>query len=200
MLHYIKGLLVCKLMGSAVIETGSIGFEVGIPSNSRLYMTEDGSPVTIYTYMNVREDDISLFGFDDEEGLNLFKNLITVNGVGAKAAMAILSALPASEVVKAIVCEDTEVLATAQGVGKKTAQRIVLELKDKFKDTGIVGEDNNILSNDISRPGGQSVKKKTMDALVALGYSKAESQNFISGISDEDLSVEEYIKLALKNI
>ena len=113
MLHYIKGLLVCKLMGSAVIETGGIGFEVGIPSNSRLYMTEDGSPVTIYTYMNVREDDISLFGFDDEEGLNLFKNLITVNGVGAKAAMAILSALPASEVVKAIVCEDTEVLATA---------------------------------------------------------------------------------------
>lgn len=198
MLHYVKGTLAMKLPDSAVIECGGVGFEVAIPSNSRLYMTQEGSEVTVFTYMNVREDDISLFGFDDEEGLMLFKKLITVNGVGAKAAMAILSAMPSMEVKKAIIYEDADMLTRANGIGKKTAQRIVLELKDKI-DKGAAG-DMDLPEAGIPAAGAGDNKGEAIDALIALGYARAEATEALIGVKDKDLSVEEYIKAALKRM
>lgn len=200
MIHYIKGILTCKLAAGVVIENAGIGYEISVPGNSRLYLLEDGSDVAVYTYMNVREDDISLFGFDEEEGLNLFKQLITVNGIGAKAAMSILSAMPTADVKKSIILEDINMLSTAQGIGKKTAQRIVLELKDKFKDSffGSDGEESKAeASKEVSFA---STKNEARDALIALGYSATEAQAVISEIKQDDLSVEEYIKIALRNI
>ena len=199
MLHYVKGTLAMKLPDSAVIECGGVGFEVAIPSNSRLYMTQEGSEVTVFTYMNVREDDISLFGFDDEEGLMLFKKLITVNGVGAKAAMAILSAMPSPEVKKAIIYEDADMLTRANGIGKKTAQRIVLELKDKI-DKGLVAGEGDLPEGGIPSAGAGDNKGEAIDALIALGYARAEATEALIGVKDKDLSVEEYIKAALKRM
>jgi Holliday junction DNA helicase RuvA len=198
MLHYIKGSLAMKLADSAVIECGGVGFEVCVPGNSRLYMTQEGEEVTVFTYMNVREDDISLFGFDDEEGLMLFKKLITVNGVGAKAAMAILSAMPSAEVRKAIVYEDAAMLTRANGIGKKTAQRIVLELKDKIGSSSLIPDGEDFGSVPVNAAGDN--RAEAIDALIALGYARAEAAGALTAIKDKDLSVEEYIKAALKNI
>ena len=145
--------------------------------------------------MSVREDDISLFGFDEEDGLLLFEKLITVNGIGAKAAMAILSAMPASEVKKAIVFEDADMLTRANGIGKKTAQRIVLELKDKMKDITV----EDLPGADIAPAASSSDKQQATDALMALGYSRTEAAAALVGAED-GLSVEDYIKIALKNM
>ena len=143
--------------------------------------------------MIVREDDVSLYGFADRESLELFRLLITVSGVGAKAAMAVLSALTSSQLRQAIAFEDDKAIATANGVGKKTAQRIVLELKDK------------VSAGDVSVPEQQTVSAVSDDArteavngLVALGYSRAEAFNALAGA--EAATVEEYIKKALKNL
>lgn len=198
MIHYIKGTLEIKLPESVVIETGGVGFKISVPSNSRLYMTQEGTEVSVFTYMNVREDDISLYGFDDEEGLMLFEKLITVNGVGSKAAMAILSAMPSGEVRKAIMYEDADMLTRANGIGKKTAQRIVLDLKDKVG----TGADLSVPTGMEGAPPAAALDNKgeAIDALIALGYARAEAAEALVGIKEQDLSVEEYIKLALKRI
>lgn len=195
MFRYIKGTIEMKLASSVVVECGGVGFEMTVPQNSRLYLAHEGSEVTVFTYMSVREDDISLFGFDDEDGLLLFEKLITVNGIGAKAAMAILSAMPASDVKRAIVFEDADMLTRANGIGKKTAQRIVLELKDKLKDLSIA--DGEPLPAEVQTHTGE--KQQAADALMALGYSRTEAQTALVGAED-GLSVEDYIKIALKNM
>ena len=195
MFRYIKGTIETKLSQSVVVECGGVGFEMAVPQNSRLYLAPEGSEVTVFTYMSVREDDISLFGFDDEDGLLLFEKLITVNGIGAKAAMAILSAMPASEVKKAIVFEDADMLTRANGIGKKTAQRIVLELKDKMKDITV----EDLPGADIAPAASSSDKQQATDALMALGYSRTEAAAALVGAED-GLSVEDYIKIALKNM
>ena len=195
MFRYIKGTIEMKLASSVVVECGGVGFEMTVPQNSRLYLAHEGSEVTVFPYMSVREDDISLFGFDDEDGLLLFEKLITVNGIGAKAAMAILSAMPASDVKRAIVFEDADMLTRANGIGKKTAQRIVLELKDKLKDLSIA--DGEPLPAEVQTHTGE--KQQAADALMALGYSRTEAQSALVGAED-GLSVEDYIKIALKNM
>ena len=193
MIHYIKGTLAIKLDTGIVVEAGGIGYDISVPGNSSLYLRSEGDEVICYTAMIVREDDMSLYGFADRESLELFRLLITVSGVGAKAAMAVLSALTSSQLRQAIAFEDDKAIATANGVGKKTAQRIVLELKDK------------VSADDVSVPEQQTVSAVSDDArteavngLVALGYSRAEAFNALAGA--EAATVEEYIKKALKNL
>ena len=193
MIHYIKGTLAIKLDTGIVVEAGGIGYDISVPGNSSLYLRGEGDEVICYTAMIVREDDVSLYGFADRESLELFRLLITVSGVGAKAAMAVLSALTSSQLRQAIAFEDDKAIATANGVVKKTAQRIVLELKDK------------VSADDVSVPEQQTVSAVSDDArteavngLVALGYSRAEAFNALAGA--EAATVEEYIKKALKNL
>ena len=193
MIHYIKGTLAIKLDTGIVVEAGGIGYDISVPGNSSLYLRSEGDEVICYTAMIVREDDVSLYGFADRESLELFRLLITVSGVGAKAAMAVLTALTSSQLRQAIAFEDDKAIATANGVGKKTAQRIVLELKDK------------VSADDVSVPEQQTVSAVSDDArteavngLVALGYSRAEAFNALAGA--EAATVEEYIKKALKNL
>ena len=132
MLHYIKGTLAMKMASEIVVEAGGLGYEITVPANSSVYLAHEGDQVTVYTAMMVREDDVSLYGFGDKNELDTFRKLITVSGVGAKAAIAILSAMPLHEVHQAIILEDAKSLTRANGIGKKTAERIVLELKDKI--------------------------------------------------------------------
>lgn len=198
MLHYIKGKYMMRIDGGVVVETGGIGFEINVPDNSAVYLASEGDNVSLFLNMIVREDDMSLYGFSEKEGLELFKKLITVNGVGAKAAMAILSIAPVNEIRKAIVFEDADFLTRASGIGKKTAQRVVLELKDKIGDAGISTVDMPVVS-DVRAAGGDS-RQEALSALMALGYSRMEAMTAVSSVPDEGLSSEEYIKRALKKL
>ncbi len=204
MIYYVKGHVTYKLETSVVMENSSgLGFEITVPSGSRLYMASPEEEVVCYTAMIVREDDMSLYGFDDRVGLELFKKLVTVNGVGSKAAMAILSALSAEELKQAIVYEDTAMLTRANGIGKKTAQRIVLDLKDKI---GSLAPGSSIATGESASSEGvdasssnMAVRGEAINALMALGYSQPEAATAMQGITEE-LTVEECIKYALKNL
>lgn len=193
MFHYIKGNITMKFEGGVVIEANGIGYEVFVPDNSSVYLADSKETVLIYTVMIVREDDVSLYGFAEKESLDLFRKLMTVNGVGAKAAMAILSSMPVPEVKKAIVFDDAATLTKANGIGKKIAQRITLELKDKL---GAVGG----LSEAVEQVVSDSGKTEAINGLISLGYSKSEALSALAGVSDDNLTTEEYIKRALKGM
>lgn len=196
MIRFIRGIFHPGLNGSVIIETASgMGFEVHIPANSSLYKNLEGEEVRVYTSMIVREDDVSLYGFSDKENLELFELLITVNGIGAKAGMSIMSALPPSELKRAIAMGDTKAISAANGVGKKTAERVILELKDKvgtFDDAVLAESDVFIAAND--------ERSEAVAALIALGYTKNEAADAVGKVKKEDLTCEEYIKNALKNL
>lgn len=197
MIRFIKGVFHPGLSGSVIIETASgMGFEVHIPANSPLYKNLEGETVKVFTSMIVKEDDVSLYGFSDKENLELFELLITVNGVGAKAGMSIMSALPPMELKRAIASGDAKAISTANGVGKKTAERIILELKDK------VGTFETADATDTAAlymPAGDE-RSEAVAALMALGYSKNEAAGAVAKVKDDDLTCEAYIKNALKNL
>ena len=193
MFHYIKGNITMKFEGGVVIEANGIGYEVFVPDNSSVYLVDGGETVLLYTAMILREDDVSIYGFHDKEELDLFRKLTTVNGVGSKAAMAILSSMPVGEIKKAIVFDDAATLTKANGIGKKIAQRITLELKDKL---GAVGG----LAETAEKAAADSGKTEAINGLISLGYSRSEALSALANIADDNLSAEEYIKRALKGI
>lgn len=199
MLRYIKGELTMKLDSGIVVEAGGLGYEISVPGNSRIYLTSEGQEVTVFTSMIVREDDISLYGFNNKEELETFHKLITVSGVGAKAALSILSAMPLSELQQAIIFEDAKTLTRANGVGKKTAERIVLELKDKF------GQIENVslqegMDSVLVGSGPVDGRTEAIEALINLGYSKGEAVNAVASITEKDMPAEHYLKQALKKL
>ena len=145
--------------------------------------------------MIVKEDDISLYGFSDKESLELFELLITVNGVGAKAGMSIMSALPPAELKSAIAMGDAKSISKANGVGKKTAERVILELKDKVGDF----DANAVSLGDVQIVTGDE-RSEAVAALMALGYNKNEAASAVGKVKDDNLACEDYIKQALKNL
>lgn len=191
MIGYIKGRLVNKGINDVTVESGGIGYEITVPGNSAVYLADIGNEITVYTYLAVREDDISLYGFSDKDELKLFKQLITVNGIGAKAAISILSSMDINRLLAAIATGDADTITKAQGIGKKTAQRVVLELKDKVDSSAAVPGAVHISGDD-------NLKMEAMNALINLGYAKSEALNALAGL--ECGSTEEYIKKALKNL
>ncbi len=191
MISYIRGRLTAKEADYVTVETGGIGYEISVPSGSSLYMTEAGEEVTVYIYMSVREDDIRLYGFSDKKELALFKQLITVSGVGARMAMSALSSMDAASLAGAIATEDAAAISRAPGIGKKMAQRIVLELRDKVDDVVTVPPERG-------ERGDRDARLEALDGLMGLGYSRSEALNAMAGL--ECASAEEYIKKALRNL
>ena len=197
MIRFIKGIFHPGLNGEVIVESASgLGFEIHIPANSPLYKKMEGEDVKVFTSMIVNEDDVSLYGFSDKESLELFELLITVNGVGAKAGMSIMSCMPTAEVKAAIGMGDAKSISKANGIGKKTAERIILELKDK------VGSfDANAVSfGDAAPVVTGDERSEAVAALMALGYSKNEAASAVGKVADNSLSCEDYIKQALKNL
>ena len=196
MIRFVRGRFYPQTDGTVIVETaGGLGLLISVPSNSPLYLNGEGDEVKVFTLMTVREDDVSLYGFSNMAELSLFRLLITVNGVGAKAGLAIMSILPAEQLKQAIAQGQADVLTQASGIGKKTAQRVVLELKDK------VGW-NGAAETDV--PGGPQVyttaRKDAEDALVELGYSRAEAADAVSRVQGDDLTSEAYIRGALRQM
>ncbi|MDO5441751.1 MAG: Holliday junction branch migration protein RuvA [Bacillota bacterium] len=188
MIYYVKGKIKDRMPGAVAIENNGVAFLVNVPDNSTAFLAKENDEITLYTSMIVREDDISLYGFTNKESLALFKLLQTVSGIGAKAALSILSIGSVDAINNAIANEDIACIQTANGIGKKTAQRVILELKDKVKTI------TEIVHN---TPIDNSAKKAAIDALMALGYSKQEASAALVGI-DAD-TTEEYIAKALRN-
>lgn len=200
MIGFIRGILAEKGNGYIIVEVNGIGYEIFVPANSGAYMSAEGSEIMVYTTMMVREDDVSLYGFSRKGELDAFKKLITVSGVGAKAAISILSAFTLEQLQQAIVFEDAKTLTKANGIGKKSAERIVLELKDKFSAEGQEGA--QITSEDImtDASGEANGRAEAVNALIALGYSRGEATSALASVKETDLSAEEYIRQALKKL
>ena len=199
MIRYVKGTYGMAVNGGIVVETGSgIGLEIFLPMNSPIYKYSEGDSVMIFTSMIVKEDSMTLYGFHNRESLEIFEKLITVSGVGAKGAMAIVGTLSAEELKRAIAFEDAKEIARANGIGKKTAERIILELKDKMGT--IDGDIPAGVSVSNITAGSADARSEAISAMVALGYTKAEAFSAVSAVNDEGLTSEEYIKKALKNL
>lgn len=196
MISYIKGQISYIMEDSIIIDNNGIGYQV-FTSQVTLAKLNLNDSLTIFTYMNVRDDAITLFGFLSLEDLHMFSLLTTVSGVGSKSALSILDLKPAQEISFIILTEDTETLGKANGVGKKTAQRIVLELKDKVKVNDVYVQNDIYVrkDDDVS-----SFRQEATDALIALGYSKTESVRAVLAIDDTATDTESILKLALKNL
>ena len=199
MLYSLRGKLIHKEPGLVVIECGGVGYACRTTYAASGGIGETGREVFLYTYLYVRDENIELFGFSDQQELRCFQLLISISGVGPKAALSILSDLEPTRFMLTVAAGDSKVLTKVKGIGAKTAQRIVLELKDKvakgFVD-GISLED--VAGTAADTPATQS-SAQAIAALVSLGYSQSEAALAIAKI-DAALPVEEIIKLALRSM
>lgn len=202
MIGFIKGRVVSCEEGTILVDNNGIGYEINVSDTSEFDMyTGKSEDITVYTAMMVREDDISLCGFRKKADLVMFKKLLTVNGVGTKAALAILGVIKSEELSKAIVFEDTDSIVRAPGIGKKTAQRIVLELKDKLGDiSGLSSEDIAFSSESNMNKSDMDAKTEALQALIALGYSKSEAAAALNKIKEEYEDTQDYIRQALAKL
>ena len=194
MISYIKGKLDSKNIDNIVVDVGGIGYKIFMSITSIDRVGEIGNDVKIYTYMRVREDDISLYGFCTNEELKMFEQLLGVSGVGAKSALTILSNISPSSFALAIISDDIATLKSLPGIGAKSAQRMILELKDKMKTQDAI-EIQSIPTKVIVK---NDKTKDTIEALQVLGYARKDIETVISNIDVNSLSVEEVIKQALK--
>ncbi|MDO4177357.1 MAG: Holliday junction branch migration protein RuvA [Bacillota bacterium] len=197
MIGFLRGQIAEKGDGYVIVDVNGVGYLVNVPTNTRAYLCAEGEEVLLHTTMIVREDDVNLFGFSGKGELDAFKKLIGISGVGPKAAVAILSAFSLEQLKQAIVFEDAKALQRANGIGKKTAERIVLELKDKFTADGTADPYAAAEGIDAAATGGRG---EAINALLALGYTRGEATSALAGIAEKDLTTEEYIKKALKNL
>ncbi len=197
MISYVKGMLEDISDSGIVVEAGGIGYFISMPPSISVKYKQH-TEVKIHTYMNVKEDGISLFGFESQKQLELFKKLTSVSGVGGKTAMALLGVCSVNEITSAIVSNDITMLCRAPGLGKKSAQRIILELKDKISTddiTSIIGGDITSDSVDLS-----DAKSEALEALLVLGYGRSEAVKALSDIYSAEDDTSTLIKKALKRI
>lgn len=196
MFYSLTGNIIYSDLNSVAVECSGVGFKCFTTMNTLRKIGGNGDKVTLYTHLNVREDALDLFGFADTYELDFFKLLISVSGVGPKAALAILSELDPDKLALCIASGDSKAITKAQGVGPKLAQRVVLELKDKVK--GISHEDNGGYDLAAAEAATSSAAgSEAVSALMVLGYTQSEAATAV-GKLDQSLSVEEMIKQALK--
>lgn len=196
MIYCLQGELLKKTLDSVVVLCGGVGYQVQVPVSVSGALPAVGHTATVYTIMNVSDNDVSLFGFANEEQQECFRMLTGVTGVGPKAALAILSALTPERVALAVSAGDHKAFTAAKGVGNKLAQRITLELKDKVGKglaEGVQLGDVAAAAASISGPA------QAIAALVSLGYSQSEAASAVAGV-EENLPVEEIIRLALRGM
>ena len=197
MLAYIKGTITEIGTDEIIVETGGVGFSIFTSSQATTRLTKN-QQATIYTHLNVREDDMSLFGFLTKEERSVFRMLINVSGVGPKSALSILSCLSVDELRMAVLSDDYKAIAKANGIGPKTAQRLIIELRDKFHLEDVLdGYEEN--TSDTAVP--EDLVSEAAMALSSLGYSNVEALRAIKKVpNSEGMTVEQLLKAALKNI
>ena len=188
MIGRIKGILIEKIPPFILLDCQGVGYEIEVPMTTFFDLPDEGSEVSLLTHLVVREDAHLLFGFATTSERQMFRQLIKVNGIGAKVALSILSSIESNELTNAIKTDDTNMLIKIPGIGKKTAERLVLELKDRVKDIEVSQASKNVITNidDIE------------NALISLGYSASQASIAIKALPD-NISVNDGIRQALKS-
>ena len=195
MFAYLKGVFDSRTMDYIVVDVNGVGYKIFMSENSMKEIGEIGKEIKVHTYVKVREDDISIYGFASCEELRMFELLISVSGIGAKSAITILSNIEPSTFAAAVVSDDVNVLKKLPGVGAKSAQRIILELKDKLKTLNV--EESGATSNSkIEIPNNENVED-LISALQVLGYSRRDIENIIPKLDCKNEGLEDLIKKAL---
>ncbi len=199
MINYICGKYIGLAGNQLIVENNGIGYDMLIPISNIRNLPDINCDIKVYTYMIVKEDDISLYGFLNEDDRNVFLLLITVNGVGPKGALSIISTLGFTDTIKAIKTADTKKISSIQGIGTKTASKIVIELSDKIKKLVLTDSIDTTKINNENDEKVKKVKSEVIEALVVLGYQKKAATDLVNGFDfDKDITADELLKLILK--
>ena len=196
MIGHLKGKITSKNPPEILIEVEGVGYEVLCPMSTFYALDNLTEDILLFTHLSIKEDAHTLFGFISKDEKNVFRELIRVNGVGPKVALAILSNLSVQSLVECISTEDADLLAKTPGIGKKTALKLIVELQDRLEKLELPGtlEKTRVL-NQSSNPN----SKQAIEALQSLGFKVKEANRMVSKIEDQGLSTEQIIRLALQN-
>lgn len=204
MIYYVAGMLAAVGEKSIVVDHQGMGLEIQVPSAVLDALPVIGSDVKVYTYFHVKEDGMQLFGFLSRQDKELFQQLITVNGIGPKGGLAMMSTLSSDDIRMAILSDDAKTIAMSPGIGPKTAKKLILELKDKLDLESIlpsVSDLSDAVSHNNDRQAQNDMVADTVDALTALGYSPTDAMRAVRAVPlTEDMTVEKLLKLTLKNM
>ncbi len=200
MIGRLRGTLAEKQPPHVIIDINGLGYELEVPMTTLYRLPSVGEPLTLHTHLVVREDAHLLYGFFEKRERELFRELIRLNGVGPKLALALMSGLEVDELVRCVQAQDTSVLVRIPGVGKKTAERLLVELKDRFKAWETVPGMSSLVVE--PRAGGavSSAENDAVSALISLGYKPQEASRAVSAIKEDGLSSEDMIRRALKGM
>lgn len=198
MFAYLKGSLEVKTKGYIVIDVNGVGYKIFMSETAIEKIGEIGEIVKVHTYLRVREDDMSLYGFNTNEELRMFELLLSVSGIGAKSAISILSNVTPYSFALAVITDDVQKIKSLPGIGPKSAQRIILELKDKINKEETAAD----ITEETKEKHVEDTEKvkEAVSALQVLGYSKKEIEKALDNINKETLTVEEIIKKGLNNL
>ena len=204
MITYLRGEVAGVYEGRVVLDVNGIGFQIFISTRYAADMPRPGEEIRIHTYMSVSEDAIRLYGFLSEDDLNVYKTMISVSGIGPKAALGILGALSANEIRFAVFSDDYKAISKAPGVGPKTAKKLILELKDKLKledALGDIQQNEELTSERAAAAASDAEMNDAVQALVALGYSGTEALRAVRKVKiTDDMHTQDVLKQALKYI
>ena len=196
MIGQLKGQIISKNPPEVLIEVGGIGYELLCPMSTFYQLDNSSEDTLLYTHLSIKEDSHTLFGFISKDEKNMFRELIRVNGVGPKVALAILSHLSVSSLVDCIMSEDADLLAKTPGIGKKTALKLIVELQDRLDKVELANASTSTIGHKTSY---NPNAKQALAALQSLGFKTKEANKMVSKIEDKDLTTEQLIRLALQN-
>lgn len=200
MINFVEGKLKEILENRIVVETSGIGYDIFFPASNFKNLPELEENIKVFTYMHVKEDEMSLYGFLTREDKEMFLKLLTVSGVGPKGALSIISTLGFSTLMKAISSDDSKLIASVQGIGSKTASKICIELGDKVRKMSFEGKVDIIKTNNEINSKVNAIKDEAVEALVKLGYKESKARELISTLNlNGDETASDILKLALKN-
>ncbi len=203
MIRFVKGTLAFVGESEVVLENNGIGIGISVPMSVIELLPGIGEEVMLYTYLNVREDAMQLFGFLSQEDLRMYRLLVTVNGIGPKAGLGIMGAMSSQDIRYAIMAGDAKAIAKAPGIGPKTAGKVILELKDKMEWEELLPEKDggSIIADKSVAPVQTEIVQDAIEALTVLGYPKMEAAKAVRSVAvTEDMTVEELLKQSLKKM
>ena len=196
MIGQLKGQIISKNPPEVLLEVGGIGYELLCPMSTFYQLDNSSEDTLLYTHLSIKEDSHTLFGFISKDEKSMFRELIRVNGVGPKVALAILSHLSVSSLIDCIIREDADLLAKTPGIGKKTALKLIVELQDRLDKVELVDASTSTMGHKTSY---NPNAKQALAALQSLGFKTKEANKMVSSIDDQTLSTEQLIRLALQN-
>ena len=196
MIGHLKGKIISKNPPEVLLEVGGIGYEILCPLSTFYQLDNASEDTLLFTHLSIKEDAHTLFGFITKDEKSIFRELIRVNGVGPKVSLEILSHLSVNSLIECISSEDADLLAKTPGIGKKTALKLIVELQDRLSKLELVGSPG--INNEFKQSGNPN-SMQAIEALQSLGFKTKEANKMVSKISEQNLSTEQLIRLALQN-